>query len=234
MWLLLPVALLIFVLVLFAIVVALAAVAIAVISYLLPVLLIVGGVWLLAKAISGADDRRWARRQARSERSRSRRPTAAPVAPRPAQQRPPVRPQASPPRRELPIDVQVKAEQIRHKVDLLLGFADRFPPFSRDLYMVRQTASDYLPRTTAAYLAIPGTNDPLVRGTGRTALEELRAQLAMLDSRLDAITVNLQQHDLDGLLANRRFLEERFGLDDEVSPFESGRRGAGPTAMRSA
>ena len=82
---------------------------------------------------------------------------------------------------------------------MLLGYADRFPPFSHDLYIVRQTAADYLPRTLAAYLAVPGTDDPIVRATGRTALEELRAQLALLDSRLDAITQNLQQQDLDGL-----------------------------------
>ena len=136
---------------------------------------------------------------------------------RPAQTRPSERPPSSPPRRELPVDVQVKVEQIRHKADVLLGYADRFPPFSQDLYIVRQTAAEYLPRTVAAYLAVPGTNDPIVRATGRTALEELRAQLAMLDARLDAITQNLQQRDLDGLLANRRFLEERFGLDDDVA-----------------
>ena len=30
---------------------------------------------------------------------------------------------------ELPIDVQVKVEQIRRKVEVLLSYADRFPPF---------------------------------------------------------------------------------------------------------
>src|SRR4051794_2042914 len=56
---------------------------------------------------------------------------------------------------ELPVDVQVKVEQIKRKVDVLLGFADRFPPFSKDLFLVQQTASDYLPRTVNAYLALP-------------------------------------------------------------------------------
>src|ERR1044072_6670546 len=32
---------------------------------------------------------------------------------------------------DLPIDVQVKVEQIRRKVDVLLSYADRFPPFSQ-------------------------------------------------------------------------------------------------------
>src|SRR6516165_8375058 len=30
---------------------------------------------------------------------------------------------------ELPVDMQVKVEQIRRKADVLLGYADRFPPF---------------------------------------------------------------------------------------------------------
>jgi hypothetical protein len=116
------------------------------------------------------------------------------------------------PRRELPIDVQVKAEQIQRKADLLLGYADRFPPFSQSLHIVRQTAADYLPRTIEAYLALPGLSDPIVPTTGRTALTELRAQLQLLDVKLDDITLDLQQQDLDRMSANRRFLEERFGV----------------------
>ena len=219
MWLVLLLAMAVLGVAVFAIVAAFVAVTVAVIGYLFPVLLIVGGAWLLVKAITGSDDRRWARNTARAHRRRDARPAAAAATRQPAQPRQP----AGPPRRELPVDVQVKAEQIRHKVNVLLGCADRFPPFSQDLYIVRQTAAEYLPRTIAAYLAIPGTDDPIVRGTGRTALAELRAQLAMLDSRLDAITDNLQQRDLDGLIENRRFLEERFGADE-----------GGPRIVRSA
>ena len=45
--------------------------------------------------------------------------------------------------------------EIRRKVEVLLSYADRFPPFSKDLFLVRQTASEYLPRTINAYLALP-------------------------------------------------------------------------------
>ncbi|HLZ07633.1 MAG TPA: hypothetical protein VKT80_03530 [Chloroflexota bacterium] len=113
---------------------------------------------------------------------------------------------------ELPIDVQVKVEQIRGKVDLLLSYASRFPPFSKDLFIVRQTASDYLPRTIETYLALPaGSADRIVPSTGRTALQELRQQLDLLDRKLNDIADDLERRDFDGLLANRRFLEERFG-----------------------
>jgi hypothetical protein len=191
---------------------AILAIAFSLIAYALPVLLIVAGVWLVAKAFGGPHGRHGSH----ADRRRPYRPSAPHAPQRPAQRGPVQHRTAPTARREIPIDVQVKAEQIRHKVNVLLGYADRFAPFSRDLFIVRQTAAEYLPRTLDAYLAIPGTDDPLVRSTGRTALEELRAQLALLDARLDAITQNLQQRDLDGLAANRRFLEERFGaLDDE-------------------
>jgi hypothetical protein len=113
---------------------------------------------------------------------------------------------------ELPIDMQVKVEQIRRKVDVLLGYADRFPPFSQDLYLVRQTATDYLPRTISAYLALPKqTAEKPMSADGKTAHQELRAQLDLLDAKLDEIAQDLQRQDTDRLLANRRFLEERFG-----------------------
>ncbi len=113
---------------------------------------------------------------------------------------------------ELPIDVQIKVEQIRRKVEVLLGYASRFPPFSRDLYLVRQTANDYLPRTIHWYMALaPGARERLVAANGKTPLQELREQLDLLDSKLNEIAEDLQRRDLDRLLANRRFLEERFG-----------------------
>src|SRR5712692_3294610 len=100
----------------------------------------------------------------------------------------------APPPPELPIDIQVKVEQIRRKVDVLLSYADRFPPFSQDLYLVRQTASDYLPRTIGAYLALPkqtGAEKP-VSVDGKTAYQELKAQLDLLEAKLDDIAQDLQ------------------------------------------
>ncbi len=114
---------------------------------------------------------------------------------------------------ELPIDVRVKVEQIRRKVDVLLGYADRFPPFSQDLHLVRQTATDYLPRTLNTFLAMKpeDVDKPLLSAGGKTAREELKAQLDLLDTKLDDIAQDLQRQDADRLLANRRFLEARFG-----------------------
>lgn len=153
------------------------------------------------------------RRQRSARRGWTAGPTPLRDAPRPSS-RSPEKASARPPRNgELPIDLQVKVEQIRRKVDVLLGFADRFPPFSQDLYLVRQTASDYLPRTVNAFLSLPvdAVDKPLGAGRQQTAREELRAQLDLLDSKLDDIAQDLQRQDADRLLANRRFLEARFG-----------------------
>jgi hypothetical protein len=138
-----------------------------------------------------------------------------PARPAPATATPPPPPPAPAPRRELPIDVRLKVEQIRRKADMLLEYADRFPPFSQDLHIVRQTAADYLPRTVDAYLNLPGITDPVIHSTGKTALDELKEQLNLLDSKLDEIAEALQKQDVDRMLANRRFLEERFRLRDE-------------------
>jgi hypothetical protein len=173
----------------------------------MPWLLILVGIWLLMKAHRGTDHVP----AHAAARPRSR-PSSRPAPPRPAQPAPPKSRPEPRPRRELPIDVQVKVEQIKRKADVLLGYADRYPPFSQDLHIVRQTTADYLPRTTEAYLALPGNDDPVVAATGKTALQELREQLQLLDSKLNDIAQDLQRQDLDHLLANRRFLEERFRL----------------------
>jgi ABC-type nickel/cobalt efflux system permease component RcnA len=171
-----------------------------------PVLLILAGAWMLWRADGrGREHRRHGRRyEKRAERHAAKQAEERTKAaePKPV----PLRP------RELPIDVQVKVEQIRRKVEVLLSLADRFPPFSQDLYLVRQTATDYLPRTIDAYLALPKhvAERPL-SAEGKTPHQELKSQLDLLDAKLDEIAQDMQRQDMDRLLANRRFLEERFG-----------------------
>jgi ABC-type nickel/cobalt efflux system permease component RcnA len=176
-----------------------------------PWLLIALGAWLFWHE-DGWHSRRWARRH-RPEPVVQKRQQAPQ-----GEQRPKEASQPRPLRRpELPIDVQVKVEQIRRKVDVLLGYADRFPPFSQDLYLVRQTATEYLPRTVEAFLALSkDAADQPLRPGGQTAHQELKGQLDLLDSKLDDIAQDLQRQDADRLLANRRFLEARFGLREHT------------------
>jgi hypothetical protein len=177
MWLLIMPLMILFVLV-FALV-AVAAGIFALLGAAWPWLLIGLGLWLFWHEDgrhNRARHRRWA-----ADRSGAN-PTGTIPTPRPAEQRPARQPRPRELRQaELPIDIQVKVEQIRRKVDVLLGYADRFPPFSQDLYLVRQTASEYLPRTISAYLALPKqAADAPLSADGKTAHQELKAQLDLL------------------------------------------------------
>jgi hypothetical protein len=142
--------------------------------------------------------------QGRPRRARAQRPEtlarAEPAAP------------AARPDDDLPTDVAAKVAEIRHKADVLLGQTQRFSPFSLDLHLVRQTASDYLPRTLELYRALPaGSADLTFTASGKTAHQELMEQLEILDAKLDEIARELHSEEVDRLLANRRFLEERLG-----------------------
>ncbi|HEX5415526.1 MAG TPA: hypothetical protein VFZ25_07660 [Chloroflexota bacterium] len=199
-----------------------AALFFTVARFAVPWLLVGLGVWLIVGR-AGRHHRRsrrnrwshwdrddwhaWGPSQSRSTWSQTRPapPTSTPDPP-PDPNRPTTLPTT------LPIDVEVKVEQIRHKVNVLLGYAERFPIFSQDLYLVRQTASEYLPKTLDAYkaLAVSGSTE-VTADSGKTAHQELSEQLDLLDSKLTEIAEDLQRRDMDKLLANRRFLEERFG-----------------------
>jgi hypothetical protein len=182
-----------------------------------PWLLILAGVWLLVRTQRNTP----ARQRARISTRRHTQPVSRSGSLQKVEQA--ARPrQDARPARELPIDVQVKVEQIRRKADVLLGYADRFPPCSQDLHIVRQTAAEYLPATTGAYLVLPGDDDPVIAASGKTALQELTEQLQLLDSKLDDIAQDLQRQDLDRLLANRHFLENRFRLREQESTVSSG------------
>ena len=112
----------------------------------------------------------------------------------------------------LPSDVQAKVAEIRQEVLDILPSANQFSTGSEDLYVIQRTATDYLPATLQAYLALPHTyaTTKLLEG-GKTPLDLLREQLQLLDEKLDEITDAVHRQDSDRLLANGRFLEERFG-----------------------
>src|SRR4051812_26149877 len=122
MWLIFPLVALALVAVLLG--VALAAV-VAVAIKLGPIILILIGAWLLLRAIRGPRHDWREQPGAQHRHRRWSEPAPQPVAPRrPPQPQRPTQPEArptAPPRRELPIDVQVKVDQIQRKADVLLG-----------------------------------------------------------------------------------------------------------------
>jgi hypothetical protein len=113
--------------------------------------------------------------------------------------------------RRLPASLRLKVAQIRRKIEALLRYADQFPVGSEDLYIIQRTATDYLPTTIRTYLAMPpGSENTPVDAQGRTAWRILWDQLAMIEARLDGVASEVRRRNIDKLVANGRFLEERF------------------------
>ena len=76
---------------------------------------------------------------------------------------------------------------------------------------IRQTALDYLPAALNAYLALPRADAerrPVVGG--RTPHDVLLEQLDLLDTKMREAADAILAHDSERLLANGRFLADRF------------------------
>ena len=92
-----------------------------------------------------------------------------------------------------------------------------------NVYLIRQTALTYLPDAFSTYLRMPRTiaeRRPIAGG--RTPHDVLLEQLDLMDRRLADVADDIARNDTDKLLANGRFLAERFG----VSSFQVSGTGA--------
>ena len=113
-------------------------------------------------------------------------------------------------------------DQLQHISDTIMGilpdYAD-FPPGSPDLFVVGRTATDYLPSALQAYLNLPRAYATLHKmPNGKTADEVLGDQLTLLASKMDEVADAVHEKDSDALLANGRFLEEKFGASPLALP----------------
>jgi hypothetical protein len=104
-------------------------------------------------------------------------------------------------------DVYALVASIRDSIIALLPHAP-----DPNLYVVRQTALDYLPATLQGYLNLP----PVFRRMhpvrdGKTAHALLLEQLTLLDAKMKEVLVSVHENDTQALLVNGRFLQERFG-----------------------
>ena len=85
------------------------------------------------------------------------------------------------------------------------------PQLSGARFTVRQMATDYLPSTLQSYLKLPaGYRRMHSVGGGKTAHDVLQEQLGLLDSKMQEILVSVNENDTQALLANGRFLKEKF------------------------
>jgi hypothetical protein len=113
---------------------------------------------------------------------------------------------------KLPDDIYQKVLSIQQTLQAILPKITRLGPGSRDAFIVQKSITDYLPSTLQAYLNLPRAYATLHRmSDGRTAAQVVLDQLTLLDGKLEEVAEAVNKNDTDALLANGRFLEDRFG-----------------------
>jgi hypothetical protein len=112
----------------------------------------------------------------------------------------------------VPADVLAKVLNIQQIILGILPRSGALPPGSPELFVVERTATDYLPTSLESYLNLPrayATLHPVQ--DGKTPKQVLMDQLTLLETKMGEVADDVHRNDTDRLLANGRFLEERFG-----------------------
>jgi hypothetical protein len=141
---------------------------------------------------------------------RARRPWGPPSGDRAAAPAP-GHPAARPGPRDLTPDLAAQVARIQEK-GAALQSPDQQPYVSvADRHRVEETLGEYLPRILATYRAFPqGSDSWTIESEGATVHELVARQLAVLEESLDEIAQRVFRAGADHLLAQQRFLEERF------------------------
>jgi hypothetical protein len=112
----------------------------------------------------------------------------------------------------VPPEVMAKVLKIRQTILAILPRSGNFAPGSPELFVVERTATDYLPTSLQAYLNLPRAYATLHQvQDGKTPKQILLDQLTLLEAKMDEVADNVHRNDSDRLLANGRFLAEKFG-----------------------
>ena len=133
----------------------------------------------------------------------------------------------------VPREIRFKIERIAMTITELLPRAGVLGPGSQDEYVLVQCATDYLPTALQGYLDLPRDYaDHCVVADGKTPLDLLSEQLDLLTTQIDQIADRVNGVHSDKLIANGRFLSQKFGPGRSTStpagltptPVETGRR----------
>lgn len=124
---------------------------------------------------------------------------------------------------KVPASSWTKLQEIADTIMGILPHYADFPAGSPDLFVVGRTATDYLPSALQAYLNLPRAYATLHKmPNGKTADQVLDDQLSLLASKMDDVADAVHKKDSDALLANGRFLEEKFGASPLALPQGAG------------
>jgi len=118
-------------------------------------------------------------------------------------------------RDKVPPDILTKVQNITASIqDILPRIAD-VNSGDYNIYVIRQTALEYLPETLQNYLNLPrafARLHPLKNG--KTAQQLLSEQLDLLDAKMREIAEDFHRDDAQQLLVHGRFLEQKFRKSD--------------------
>jgi hypothetical protein len=102
----------------------------------------------------------------------------------------------------------------------------------QDLFALERTVSDYLPQTLDNYLTRPRAyaNSHVV-SNGKTAEQLLADQLDLIGEKMKEISDAVAKDDVGKLLAQGRFLEDRFGRNTDLALPAAGDTAAAPPPL---
>lgn len=114
--------------------------------------------------------------------------------------------------------ISMRVDRICAVTDHVLR-ANELNASSDEMHVLVRMATDYLPATLEPYLALPRMYaEHKVVSDGKTAAQILCDQLDVMSERMEAISDAVARADADRLLANGRFLAEKFGHTGLVLP----------------
>jgi hypothetical protein len=115
----------------------------------------------------------------------------------------------------VPDEIERQVRRVAGTIQGILPRTGQLPPGSQELFILQRTVADYLPTSLEAYMNLPRAYAALhpLRGT-KTAQQILAEQLDLLQQQMDEVADAVAKNDADRLLAQGRFLEERFGPSD--------------------
>jgi hypothetical protein len=121
--------------------------------------------------------------------------------------------------KRLPPDIASQVAEIATAVEEILPRLAARNVADTTFVDVRATATTYLPDTLNAYLAVPAAyrNTAAIRD-GKTARQIVVEQLTVLAAKMKEIAQDAVVNDAQSLLANGKFLKERFAAAPMFRP----------------
>jgi hypothetical protein len=114
----------------------------------------------------------------------------------------------------LPGAAVVNARRLTDTVQEIIDTSDDRPLDVYTLLPIKGILLDYLPTTLRTYLAVDVSLLEIPRGSGRTPVEALLAQLESLQQSAWATLVAARNQDADALMTQGNFLRTKFSGSD--------------------